>query len=69
MTPADRPSEARLALHQLLTGTSVVRVQRDGRQVEFTPGNRAELERYINRLEVETGTARPLRRGLAGVIA
>lgn len=37
MTPADRLSEARLALHQLLTGTSVVRVQRDGRQVEFTP--------------------------------
>ncbi|EQM69986.1 gpW family head-tail joining protein [Pseudomonas tohonis] len=69
MNDADRLKQAQLALHQLLTGTSVVRVQRDGRQVEFAAADRGELQKYINQLEAQGGAARPLRGGPAGVIA
>ena len=69
MNDADMLKQAKQALHQLLTGTSVVRVQRDGRQVEFAVADRAELQKYINQLEAQGGAARPLRGGPAGVIA
>lgn len=62
-------NEARAALHRLLTGTQTVSIQRDGKRVEFAQANRADLERYIARLEAETGAGRPQRRGPAGVIA
>lgn len=69
MATADQLTEARAALHRLMTGTSTVSIQRDGKRVEFAPANRGDLERYINQLEVELGAGQPRRRGPAGVIA
>lgn len=48
--------EARAALHKLLTGRSAVKLQMNGRNVEYTPADRSALERYIKQLEVELGT-------------
>ena len=48
-----RLSEARAALHDLYLGKRVVKVQKDGRAVEYTPANRSDLERYIAQLETE----------------
>jgi len=69
MNPQDQLSEARDALHRLLTGTSTVSIQRDGKKVDFAAANRGDLERYINQLEVQLGAGSPRRRGPAGVIA
>lgn len=52
--------EARDALHKLVMGKAAVRIQRDGRMVEFTPANRRDLENYIQQLEtnLNIGTRR-----------
>lgn len=55
-------SEARAARHKLMTGTSVVRVTRNGMAVEYTRASLYELNAYIQQLEqiVEgQGTRRP----------
>ena len=58
--------EARTALHQLLLGRRAVRVQKDGRTVEYTPASKRQLEDYIGQLEAELGVS-TRRRGPARV--
>lgn len=53
MTTEQKLADARNALHHLLTGKKAVRVQKDGRMVEYTPASRRDLEAYISRLESE----------------
>ncbi|MBD3786632.1 MAG: hypothetical protein IE922_06625 [Sphingomonadales bacterium] len=57
-------SEAREALHQLLTGTMAVSLtDQNGERVEYRPANRAGLERYVADLEAElAGAVTPPRR-------
>lgn len=69
MSTQEQLTEAQAALHRLMTGTSTVSIQRDGKRVEFAQINRGDLERYINQLEVQLGAGLPRRRGPAGVIA
>ncbi|TLX65080.1 phage tail protein [Stutzerimonas nosocomialis] len=69
MATAQQLHEARNALHLLLTGQSMVSIQRDGKRVEFSPANRRDLEQYINQLEGQLGVGAPRRRGPARVIA
>lgn len=69
MSTQDQLTEARQALHRLLTGTQTVSIQRDGKRVEFAQTNRSDLERYINQLEVQQGAGNSRRRGPARVIA
>ncbi|MET4696956.1 phage head-tail joining protein [Endozoicomonas lisbonensis] len=59
--------EARDALHKLILGKAVSVIQKDGRKVDYTPANRADLEDYIKLLEAETSGQR-FRRGPARVI-
>lgn len=66
---SDQLNEARQALHLLLTGQSMVSIQRDGKRVDFTPASRRDLENYINQLEGQLGVGAPRRRGPARVIA
>lgn len=58
--------EAKAALHQLMLGRRAVRVQKDGRTVEYTPATKRQLEDYIGQMEVALGTGNR-RRGPAGV--
>ncbi|ECC9579938.1 phage tail protein [Salmonella enterica subsp. houtenae] len=59
-------TEARQALHELLLGKRVVSVSKNGRQVQFTLINIADLRNYI--AEIESGLGLPSRRrGPAGV--
>lgn len=52
-------TEARNALHLLVTGKSVrVVVDQNGERVEFTAANRIALESYIASLEAGGGVAR-----------
>jgi hypothetical protein len=57
--------EARNALHSLMTGKQVVRIQKNGRSVEYTAINKRELEQYINQLERQADNNK--RRRPAGV--
>ncbi|PPC77929.1 phage tail protein [Pokkaliibacter plantistimulans] len=59
--------EARDALHKLRTGRQAVRVQKDGRLVEYAPADRKDLEKYVQQLEQELSGGRGRRP--AGVIA
>lgn len=64
LTTQERLTEAREALHQLLTGTQAVAVtDQNGERVEYRPANRAALERYVADLEavMAGATARPRR--------
>lgn len=45
--------QARNARHQIITGTKAVKVQKDGRSVEYNQANLYQLERYIQQLEAE----------------
>lgn len=47
--------EARAAKHALLTGRKAVKVQKDGRSVEYTPTDLPSLEKYIQSLEIQLG--------------
>lgn len=69
MTLQNELDEARAALHRLITGTSTVSIQRDGKRVEFKPADRADLVAYIDRLEQSSGQGLGRRRGPAGVVA
>lgn len=55
---------ARAALHDLMTGKRVARVQKDGRLVEFTAASVSDLKQYISDLEVQLGNTQR-RRGPA----
>lgn len=55
---------ARAALYDLMTGKRVARVQKDGRQVEFTAASVSDLKQYISDLEVQLGNTQR-RRGPA----
>lgn len=57
MATQEQLADAQAALHQLLTGKKAVKVQKDGRMVEYTPINRQELERYIYTLQQQLGTS------------
>ena len=69
MSTQDQLTEARQALHRLLTGTQTVSIQRDGKKVEFAQTNRSDLERYISQLEAQIGAGSGRRRGHARVVA
>lgn len=64
LTTQERLSEAREALHQLLTGTLAVSLtDQNGEKIEYRPANRAALERYVADLEAElAGAVTPPRR-------
>ncbi len=47
--------EARAALHQLRIGKQAVKVQRDGKMVEYSPANAGALDQYVKQLERELG--------------
>lgn len=47
--------EAWAALHRLRIGKQVVKLQREGRMVEYSPANAAALEQYVKQLEQELG--------------
>lgn len=56
--------QAQAALHALVTGGKAVKVQKDGRSVEYAPINKPDLENYIQLLKVELGVGqvrRPMR--------
>jgi hypothetical protein len=58
--------EAREALHQLQIGQGVTSIRKDGRMVEYSAANVADLRQYIKTLELQAGTGsagkrRPLR--------
>ena len=64
MTTSAQLDEARNALHQLMTGKKAVKVQKDGRSVEYTPINISALRQYIQQLEqivTTTNRRRPAR--------
>lgn len=58
MATADRLIEAQNALHELVTGGKPVKIKKDGREIEFAPANKAQLEHYIQSLKSELGTHR-----------
>ena len=53
MTLDEKIAEAETALHQLSIGKRVAKITRDGKSVDFTPANRADLERYLGGLKRE----------------
>jgi hypothetical protein len=57
--------EAQQALHALMTGRRVVKIQKDGRSVEYTATSKQDLEHYINQLESQADIGK--RRRPAGV--
>ncbi|EAW5581375.1 phage tail protein [Salmonella enterica subsp. enterica serovar Typhimurium] len=57
--------EARVALHDLMTGKRVATVQKDGRRVEFTATSVGDLKKYVAELEVSLCNGR--RRAPVGV--
>lgn len=57
MTVETKLAEAREAYHALVTGQSVVRIQRDGKTVEFSQASKRDLAAYIASLESQTGGA------------
>lgn len=64
MSADTKLAEARAAYHDLLLGQAVVRIQRDGKTVEFSQTNKRDLAAYIASLESQTGGAgRRLRPG------
>lgn len=54
----ERLSEAKAALHELLTGTNVVSVGYGERRIQFTSADINNLRQYINGLEIECGCGR-----------
>ena len=61
MTDEQRLDQAKEARHQLLMGKSAVQVGHGQRQVTFSQRSMAELEKYIQKLEVLCGKSQ--RRG------
>lgn len=54
--------QAKQALHELLLGKKAVKLQQNGRSVEFKPADVSELRAYIAQLETEEGTSSGRRR-------
>lgn len=67
MTVQTQLLEARDAYHKLLTGQTVVRIQRDGKTVEFSQASKRDLAAYIADLESQLGGA-GRRRGPARLV-
>ena len=61
MTDEQRLEQAKEARHQLLMGKSAVQVGHGQRQVTFSQRSMADLEKYIQKLEVLCGKSQ--RRG------
>lgn len=58
-TNAEKLREAQEALHLLNLGQSArVFVDQNGERVEYTPANRAALERYVSQLELAVAAER-----------
>lgn len=55
MTNEERLEQAREARHQLMMGKSAVQVGHGQRQVTFSQRTVADLEKYIQKLEVMCG--------------
>ena len=55
MTNEQRLEQAREALHQLMMGKSAVQVGHGQRQVTFSQRSMADLQKYIQKLEVMCG--------------
>lgn len=53
LTTTQKLDEARTALHKLLTGQKTVSVRYEGRSVEYSRSDIAELRTYIRELERE----------------
>lgn len=66
MSTKQQLMEAKAAYHKLMTGQAVVRIQRDGKTVEFRAADRSELRAYITELEAQLSTG-PIRRRPARV--
>ncbi|SFM71546.1 phage head-tail joining protein [Marinobacter pelagius] len=62
MTIETQLAEAREAYHKLITGQSVVRIQRDGKTVEYSQASKKDLAAYIADLESQLGGAGRRRR-------
>ncbi len=60
MTDEQRLEQAREALHQLMMGKSAVQVGHGQRQVTFSQRTMADLEKYIQKLEVKCGQSNRL---------
>ncbi|MHA3913299.1 gpW family head-tail joining protein [Halovulum sp. GXIMD14793] len=59
LTAQERLTEARIALHKLMTGTQAVSLtDQNGERVEYRPANRSALARYVADLEAEVAGAR-----------
>lgn len=58
-----RLAEAEAALHALRIGEQKVRIRRDGREIEFKPANRRDLEDYVYSLKKQLGEATRTARG------
>jgi hypothetical protein len=61
MTDEERLEQAKEARHQLMMGKSAVQVGHGQRQVTFSQRSLADLEKYIQKLEVQCGKSQ--RRG------
>lgn len=58
MTLQERIADAKVALHDLMTGRRVrVVVDQNGERVEYSAANRADLSSYIAMLEAELANA------------
>ncbi len=62
MATQQQLTEARAARHALVTGRKVATVTMNGRTVQYTETNLADLEAYIQRLESELGITTNRRR-------
>ena len=58
--------QAKQALHELMIGKKAVKLQQNGRSVEFQPADIQKLKSYIAELETNIGTS-SRRRGPAGI--
>lgn len=67
MTTQTQLTEARAALHKLLTGRAVASVTIDGVTTQYTQANIGSLRAYIEQLEGELGLTSVRRRRPAGV--
>jgi hypothetical protein len=65
MTDEQRLEQAKEARHQLMMGKSAVQVGHGQRQVTFSQRSLADLEKYIQKLEVICGQSN--RRGPGGL--
>nr|VFK14598.1 MAG: gpW protein [Candidatus Kentron sp. LFY] len=53
-----RLSQAKAALHELMTGAQTVEAEVEGQRVKYTPASKRGLQNYIRQLETECGRVR-----------